>query len=130
MSGSKDKSLVAVVSAVRRLGMGLATTVLASAALGLGAGTAHADPLGPYHWCPGPKHPPSDVIWDMNRCHTYWIVGHGQGNVDGGTIVADGTPLDDVWDGDNPPASVPPPNLPPWLCRSEFPPQQCDAWGL
>jgi hypothetical protein len=44
----------------------------------------------------------------------------GQRNVDGGTIVADGTPLDDVWDGDNPPASVPPPNLPLWLCRSEF----------
>lgn len=127
MSG---KSAISVVSLMRRLGVGLAMTVLVSGTLGLGAGIAHANPSGPYQWCPGPNPPPETAIWDMSRCHTYWLVDHGQGNVDGSPIVGDGTPLARVWDGDNPPASGPPPNLPPFLCRSEFPPQTCDAWGL
>ena len=43
---------------MKRLIVGLATTVLVSgglglAALGLGAGTAQALPDGPYTWCPG-----------------------------------------------------------------------------
>ena len=113
---------------MKRVIHGLATTALVSAGLGLSTGTAHAYPYGPYQWCPGQT--PMHLNWDQSICHTYWIVEHGQGNVDGTVVVGDGTPLANIWDGDNPPASAPPPNLPPGLCRSEFPPQQCDAWGL
>jgi hypothetical protein len=105
---------------------GLAAAVLVSGGLGLagvGAGTAHAKPTGPLKWCPGAQGPPYGAIWDMSHCHTYWIVQPDQGNVDG-------PPRHNIWDGDNPPASTPPPNLPPFLCRSEFPPETCDAWGM
>jgi hypothetical protein len=124
-----SSSSKSVVSVARRVFIGLATTVLVSATLGLGAGTAHAYPNGPYQWCPG-EQTRRNLDWDQSVCHTYWIVQHGQGNVGGTAIVADGTPLANIWEGDNPPASAPPPNLPPGLCRSEFPPQTCDAWGL
>jgi hypothetical protein len=87
----------------------LATTVLVSGALGLaglGTGTAHADPgfiehIGPYRWCPGG--PPIAVNWDYGVCHTYWIVARGHGNLDGTPIVSDGAPLDNMWEGPNPP---------------------------
>jgi hypothetical protein len=116
---------------MKRVCVGLTLAALMFGGLGLtglGAGAAGADPVGPYQWCPGQR--PIQVDWDQSVCHTWWKVGHGQGNLEGTVIVADGTPLDDMWEGADPPASVPPPNLPPFLCRSEFPPQQCDAWGL
>jgi len=71
---------------------GLATTLLVSGCFGLaglelGAGTAHADDrYGPHQWCPGqsmewPTGPWNQVDWDMNVCHTWYVVGIGQGNV-------------------------------------------------
>jgi hypothetical protein len=104
---------------MRRLIVGLATTVLVSgglglAGLGLGAGTAQAN-IGPYHWCPGghDRLPSPNVVWDMTVCHTYWIVAFGLGNTD------DGLPTHDLWDGDNPPAPPPanpcPPSILPCL---------------
>jgi hypothetical protein len=103
---------------------GIAITVLMSAGLGLagvGTGTAQAT-AGPYKWCPG-QPPPYHAIWDNSHCHTYWIVQPDQGNVDG-------PGSHNIWDGDNPPAPAPPPGMPAFLCRSEWPPQQCDAWGM
>jgi hypothetical protein len=44
----------------------------------------------------GPGQRPIQVDWDQSVCHTWWRVGHGQGNLDGTVIVADGTPLDDM----------------------------------
>jgi hypothetical protein len=90
---------------------------LAAAGLGL-AGTAQALPDGPYHWCPGqPKNPPrgpgsngypaDGAVWDMNVCHTWWIVGYGQGNVPNLQNAPSGT-----WDGDNPPGAPPRPWAP------------------
>jgi len=48
---------------------------LSVAAVGLGAGAAHAD--GPHSWCPGdPKNMPyivnQDVDWDWTVCHTWY----------------------------------------------------------
>jgi hypothetical protein len=104
--------------------VGMATTVLMTAGLGLaGAGTAHAKPTGPLQWCPGgPQGPPYGAIWDMSRCHTYWIVAHDAGNVDG-------PPSHNIWDGDNPP-DLPPPGTNPALCRMQYPGYQCDIWGM
>jgi hypothetical protein len=73
---------------------------LGLAALGLGAGTAHAD--GPHHWCPGdPKNMPyvvnDQLDWDWNVCHTWYSTNYGQGN-----ITMAGRPTS-IWDGDNPP---------------------------
>jgi hypothetical protein len=111
---------------VKRMIVGLATTVLVSGGLtltGMGEGTAEAQPRGPWRWCPGQGTPYGGAIWDNSVCHTFWIVAPGLGNVDGPSVH-------NVWDGDNPPGDPPPPNLPPGLCRSEFPPQTCDGWGL
>jgi hypothetical protein len=79
---------------------------IAVAGFGLAAGTAHADPIGPKHWCPGeqpvPKtgnHITDPLNWDWNVCHTYYIVLPGQGNVSSM-----------IWDGDDPPG--PPPSPP------------------
>jgi hypothetical protein len=108
--------------------VGLATTVLVSGGLGmagLGEGIANAA-TGPYQWCPGEQHTPEQAVWDMSRCHTWWYVGPGQGNVAG----LPGAPAPHIWDGDNPPAPTPPPGMPPFLCRGSFTPQQCDAWGM
>jgi hypothetical protein len=63
---------------------GLATTLLVSgglglAALGLGAGIAHAYTYGPFQWCPGqdlpndPPRPDGELVWDMSVCHTYYF---------------------------------------------------------
>jgi hypothetical protein len=41
--------------------------------------------------------------WDYGVCHTYWIVARGHGNLDGTPIVSDGAPLDNMWEGPNPP---------------------------
>jgi hypothetical protein len=130
---------------MKRLFIGLATTVLVSgglslAALGLGAGTAQAvcSPgaavvngmcYGPNHWCPGQSlyvsqgGPNRDVNWDMSVCHTWYWVADGEGNVS-----------PQVWDGDNPPpppAPPPPappgPPLPPGMCWSMWIPAPCPA---
>lgn len=62
----------------------LAATVLSGGlvAPGLGlASTAEAKPRGPYRWCPGQHLPETDVVWDMNVCHTWYWVDYGfQGN--------------------------------------------------
>jgi hypothetical protein len=87
---------------------------VAVAGLGLSTGMAHADPSfvpmrgplpagNPWTWCPGDlmsgtngrnNHggPGLDVQWDMTRCHTWWGVFWGHGNVAPG-----------VWDGPDPP---------------------------
>jgi hypothetical protein len=57
-----------------------------AAAIGLGAGTAQANP---FTWCPGQPMlgmhgstggPGLDVQWDMTRCHTWYGVRHGFGH--------------------------------------------------
>jgi hypothetical protein len=100
------------IRTLRQAILGLATTALVCggvglAGLSLGAGTARAA-AGPYHWCPGDRLPAPTIVWDMSVCHTYYIVARGQGNTAG-------SPLDDLWDGDNPPAA-PPPNCGPLPC--------------
>jgi hypothetical protein len=88
---------------------------LGLAAMGMGAGTAHAD-SGPFHWCPGdsmqyPQPAPRSggqagpglyYNWDMNICHTWYWVAHEQGNVPYQGSLPSG-----VWDGENPPALEP-----------------------
>jgi hypothetical protein len=77
---------------------------IAVAGLGLSLGIAQADNnYGPHHWCPGqsmnwPTGPFNQVVWDMNVCHTWYIVELGAGNVPERT----GGPSN-IWDGDNPP---------------------------
>jgi hypothetical protein len=99
---------------------GLATTLLVSgslglAGLGLGVGTAQADDnYGPHQWCPGqsmdwPTGPWNRVDWDMNVCHTWYVVGLGQGNVP----ERSGGPSN-IWDGDG--------QLPPSCAVPEIPP--------
>lgn len=74
-------------NAVKSVKLGIArvaTTLLVSgglgmAALGLGAGTAHAYTYGPFQWCPGqdlpndPPRPDGELVWDMSVCHTYYF---------------------------------------------------------
>jgi hypothetical protein len=92
------------------LGGGVAAT-----AIGLGAGTAQANP---FTWCPGQPvlgmhgstgGPGLDVQWDMTRCHTWYGVRHGYGNV-----------APSIWDGTDPPpppeALTPGPCGPPFMC--------------
>jgi hypothetical protein len=50
---------------------------VAVAGLGLAAGTAQANTRGPYQWCPGQRLPETDVVWDMNVCHTWYWVDYG-----------------------------------------------------
>ena len=94
---------------MKRLIVGLATSVLVSGGLGLaglGAGTAQAL-TGPFRWCPGQSlwisgnHVTNPVVWDNSVCHTYYMVDFGQGNV-----------AQNVWDGPDPPAPPPPPPSP------------------
>jgi len=95
----------------------LATTVLVCGGLGLAgfglaAGTAQADPVA-HQWCPGQRLPddgtnpdgtPHVFTWDMNVCHTYYVVGYRHGNVG-----------DYIW-ADSPPPPQPPPAIPPlWV---------------
>ena len=63
---------------------------LAVAGVGLAAGTAQANTRGPYQWCPGQHLPETDVVWDMNVCHTWYWVDYGfQANR--GRFVYEGT---------------------------------------
>ena len=97
---------------MKRLVVGLATTVLVSGGWGLtglgpGAGTAHADTgkaVGPHHWCPGdndPTAPTPAYNWDWNICHTYYWV-----DMDKGNVPYRGQLPSNLWDGDNPPGEV------------------------
>jgi hypothetical protein len=107
-----------------------ATTVVVSgalslASLGLGAGTAMAQPppVVPdgYTWCPGQALPFSGLGWDMDVCHTYSFVPFGQGNVPMADLQ--GNPRESwIWADTpppppiNPPLPLPPrpPSCPPW----------------
>lgn len=90
---------------------------VAAAGLGLGAGAAHAT-KGPFTWCPGqsmewPSGPNSsrghlNYVWDMNVCHTWYVVPDGWGNVS--RIALNGQQTlqsSNAWDGDNPPGDNP-----------------------
>jgi hypothetical protein len=73
----------------------LATALLLCSGLGLAdlglvaaSATAAADftqsrgPLpaatrGPYQWCPGQPLPETDIVWDVNVCHTWYWVDYG-----------------------------------------------------
>ncbi|PBA87072.1 hypothetical protein CKJ71_08055 [Mycobacterium avium] len=90
---------------------------VAAAGLGLGAGAAHAT-KGPFTWCPGqsmewPSGPNSsrghlNYVWDMNVCHTWYVVPDGWGNVP--RIALNGQQTlqsSNAWDGDNPPGDNP-----------------------
>jgi hypothetical protein len=93
----------------------LTAAAVAAASIGLSTGVAHADPKGPYTWCPGqqksahmphdgvpgPASPGPDTQWDWSVCHTFWLVTWGNGNVPG--------PDQTLWDGIGPP----PPDAPP-----------------
>ncbi len=123
---------------MKRVIVGLATTASVSgglglAGLGLAAGTAQAY-SGPHQWCPGqsmnwPTGPWNQVDWDMNVCHTWWVVGFEQGNVP--KNYGDHGPSN-IWDGDNPPAPPPPqcnaPGYPRAGCSpSAFGPAECSS---
>ena len=74
----------------------LAATV-AVAGFGLAAGTAQANTRGPYQWCPGQQLPETDVVWDMNVCHTWYYgnaghVGSTNGQVEVGWRIMEGEP--------------------------------------
>jgi hypothetical protein len=74
---------------------------------------------GPYTWCPGDRigvlhpdtgrgGPPPDTNWDMSRCHTWYGVRYGLGNVG-----------PSVWEGTTPPppeATQPGPCGFPFMC--------------
>lgn len=101
---------------MRRLVVGLATTLMVYG--GLGSAPAQAAPQkdGTLQWCPG-RNPYlkgmylMDYAWDTTVCHTCYLVGYNLGNVP----HKDGSPSR-VWDGDNPPAMPPsqPCPFPPW----------------
>jgi hypothetical protein len=96
-----------------------ATTVvisggLALAGLGFAAGAAQADPFAaqPHSWCPGQALPFNNIQWDMGRCHTWYTVPFGQGNVR--MVDLQGIPLDSFISADIPaPMLTPPPPPPP-----------------
>jgi hypothetical protein len=110
----------------------LVSGALAVAGMGVGAGTAQADPQssGPFQWCPGqplPEHPggsypathvswpATHVVWDNSVCHTYWRLTVARGNV----RMNDGA-VSDFWDGPDPPPYFEPvcaPFVPPLNCR-------------
>ena len=109
---NKGHTMITTHTLVRIVAGALLSGGLAAVSLGLAAGTAQAQE-GPFTWCPGqprnthnpgpnggPGSPGPAIEWDWSVCHTWWIVGWGQGNVGG--------PDRSIWDGDNPPA-VPPP---------------------
>jgi len=79
---------------------------LAVTGVGLAAGPAQADDGGwgpAKRWCPGQELPSTgnhvtDPLhdWDMNRCHTYYYLWPGMGNVS-----------NLIWDGEDPPPRPP-----------------------
>jgi hypothetical protein len=103
---------------MRRVGQLAATVVVAgAAAASLAVGTAQAQGPNsptPNNWCPGQALPFSNIKWDMNVCHTWYMVPSGTGNV---TMVdLQGNKLDSFILADAPPpvfAPPPPPSGPP-----------------
>jgi hypothetical protein len=130
---------------MKRVFVGLATTVLASGGLGLaglGAGTAeaactpdtggYACGYGPNLWCPGDSvysdqgGPDNGVNWDMNVCHTWYRVAQGAGNVPVPERPGSNENSSTVWEGPNPPPpALPPPPAPPGL-----PPPPGMCWSM
>ena len=90
-----------------------AAAVAGAAMVGLtmGTGTAQAVPEQGNSWCPGQALPFDNIRWDMNVCHTWYMVPPGTGNV---TMVdLKGNPLDSfIYAGDPPPVLTPPPPPP------------------
>ncbi|WP_445159681.1 hypothetical protein ACTXG5_15680 [Mycobacterium sp. Dal123C01] len=83
----------------------LLSGTVALATLGLGTGTAQADPstgicnqmgMCSYVWCPGGALPMPDVVWDMNVCHHYYggSLGHRgtEGGIQVGAHILEGDP--------------------------------------
>jgi hypothetical protein len=110
----------------------LLSSGIAVAGMGLALGSAQAQPGSvppmhgplsdndPWTWCPGDPmdgalhssthrgSPPLGTQWDMTRCHTWWGVLWGHGNVG-----------PSVWDGPDPPppeATQKPPCGFPFMC--------------
>ncbi|TRW81534.1 hypothetical protein FK535_16765 [Mycolicibacterium sp. 018/SC-01/001] len=82
-------------------------------ALTAGTGAAQAQPFTPQarSWCPGQALPEPGMRWDMNVCHTWYIVPFGKGNV---TMVAlNGEHLDSWIYADGPAPVLTPPPPPP-----------------
>ncbi len=108
---------------------------IAAAALGVGAGSAAADPPAPTGtWCPGQALPLGGAVfgWDMNTCHDYWFVNPGEGNVAVNTngiqlasyIWSDSPP---PWWPDVTPAPPPAPPAPGSYCDTN--PVGCHFFG-
>ncbi|RDH79588.1 hypothetical protein DVS77_05040 [Mycolicibacterium moriokaense] len=91
-----------------------AAGAVAAAGLVLDTAAAQADPFPaqPHSWCPGQALPFSNIQWDMNTCHTWYIVPFGQGNVR--MVDLQGNALDSfIADGPVAPMLTPPPPPPP-----------------
>jgi hypothetical protein len=84
----------------RTLAGALLSAGLAAVGLGLAAHAEATGPVGPLNWCPGQPLPGADVHWAMNKCHTYFYVYAGQGNVGDGSLGGNNS----VWEGPNPPS--------------------------
>jgi len=111
-----QEAAMEITGALKRIIAGaLLSGGVAVAGLGLTAGIAQAQPGsvppihgplsdgGPWTWCPGQPMsgidtttgrggPGPGVQWDMGRCHTWWGVYWGHGNV-----------APSIWDGPDPP---------------------------
>lgn len=88
----------------------LVSGTVALTALGLGIGTAQADPgtgicnqlaVCSRVWCPGSPLPAPDVVWDKTRCHHYYGGTVGERGTAGGIQVGTG-----IIEGDPSPAST------------------------
>jgi hypothetical protein len=89
----------------------VAATGLAAVTAGTGAAQA-----GPYtapttEWCPGQALPFQEIRWDMSRCHVWFGVPFGQGNVS--MVRYDGTVAESFISADiTPPELTPSPQRP------------------
>lgn len=91
---------------ISRYVAGAAVAGAALVGMTLGTGTAEAVPEQGNGWCPGQALPFDNIRWDMNVCHTWYMVPPGTGNV---TMVdLNGNPLDSfIYAGDTPPVRNP-----------------------
>jgi hypothetical protein len=102
----------------------LISGAIAAAGLGLGAGSAAAQPPTGT-WCPGQPIPMGGAVfgWDMNVCHDYWFVSPPGGNV---PINMNGIQMDSwVW-ADSPPPGMAPVGPPP-VAAAPAPGSYCDV---
>lgn len=101
-----------ITNAVRRTATGaMISGTIVAAGLGLGSGTAAAQPPTGT-WCPGQQLPMGGAAfgWDMFVCHDYWFVSPPGGNV---PINMNGIQMDSwVW-ADSPPPGMAPAGPPP-----------------